>query len=177
MKKLLSMILVLVMLVGGAGSALAAEENTGLNVTEEILMEETLDEGKAERPKVKELQGYDELLQLREQAKNLKTEIKDNNQQIKELRKTNKKDGLGDFKAQIDRLKQLKQERKDLRVTQKNNWQAMKTARQAKDQSQMQNIMNDILTTRQALNETLEQVVDLQEEILASLETGNAQVE
>lgn len=177
MKKLLSMILVLVMLVGGAGSALAAEENTSLDVTEEILMEEAKDEGKAERPKVKELQGYDELLQLREQAKNLKTEIKDSHQQIKEMRKNIQKDGLADLKAKIDSLKQLKQERKTLRATQKNNWQAMKAARQAKDQSQMQNIMNDILTTRQALNETLEQVIDLQEEILASLETGNTQIQ
>lgn len=177
MKKLLSMILVLVMLVGGAGSALAAEENTSLDVTEEILMEEAKDEGKAERPKVKELQGYDELLQLREHAKNLKTEIKGNHQQIKEMRKSIKKDGLADIKAKIDSLKQLKQERKTLRATQKNNWQAMKSARQAKDQSQMQNIMNDILTTRQALNDTLEQVVDIQEEILAALETDNTQTQ
>lgn len=151
MKKMLSLLLTGIMMFSLIATTLAASETPGgkqANVNRA-----------ANQIKVKDLQGYDQLLQLREEGKATREQIKADKQELKGLIKA-AKDGQNEAALPIIKeyradLQGLRAELQSLRATQLGNWETMKVARQAGDQTQMQTIMDQIISTRQALNAQL----------------------
>ncbi|PKM78789.1 MAG: hypothetical protein CVU90_00515 [Firmicutes bacterium HGW-Firmicutes-15] len=153
MRKMLTLVLMGLMLFGLAGSALAVE--VGADNQSRI-------EKAADKVKVKELLNYDQLLSLREEGKANREQIKADNQQIKELIQAAKaaknEEILPVIKEQRSANQALKADLKTLRESQKGNWEAMKAARQAQDQVQMQSIMDQIISVREAINTNLVEI-------------------
>jgi hypothetical protein len=166
MKKMLILVLTGIMLLGLTATTLAASDPSGGKAAKVDKADSQI--------KVKDLQGYDQLLQLREEGKATRDEIKADKQQLKDLIKaakdTKNADALPIIKQYRSELQGLRDELKSLRTTQQGNWEAMKTARQAGDQSQMQAIMDQILNTRQALNAQLVNVKTSVEEFIQALQ-------
>lgn len=150
MRKMLTLLLMGLMLFGVAGSALAVGEGTD---NKQARIE------KANQVKVKELLNYDQLLSLRAEGKANRELIKADNQKVKELIQAAKaaqnKEILPVIKEQRSAGQALKADLKTLWETQKDNWVAMKVSRQAQDQAQMQGIMDQMISTREAINTKL----------------------
>ena len=100
-------------------------------------------------------------------------QIKSERQKIKpmvqEARQAKNKEVLTSVKDLRPEVKQLREELKELRSTQKSNWAAFKEARKAKDQNQVESILNQIVTTRQDINAKLNQIKALEEQLLQTL--------
>lgn len=156
MKKILSLALAGLMSVAITGSAFAADGTTA-------------------KIKVKDLSGYQQLLDLRETGKSTRDQIRSEGQDIKgqvqAARQDKNKDALAGVRSLRPALKQLRVELKDLWTTQKGNWQAMKEARQAQDQTRMESILSQILSTRQAINDKLTQIKAVEDQIVQALQT------
>lgn len=166
MKKIIVLLLTGLMLFAVTATSLAATD-TGAGT-------QTQQNNSASRVKVKDLQGYDQLLQLREDAKTTKDQIKADRQSLKDLIKAAKdaknSAALPVIKQYRSQLQGLKTDLQSLRTEQKTNWGDMKDARQAQDQTQMQTIMNRILSTRQALNDQLLKIKNTTDEFVQALQ-------
>lgn len=158
MKKIVSFALAGLMVAGMAGSAWASgTENTG-------------------QIRVKELPGYQQLLDLREEGKSIRGEIQQERLQIREMlqeaRQEKNKEAVAGLKEIRPSLQQLRQERKELLENQKNNWEAMREARKSGDQEQMESVLNQITSTRQDLNGKLAEIKTVTDEIMQVLQTS-----
>ena len=166
MKKLIILLLTGIMLLGLASTTLAASDAAG---GKQVKVDKT-----ESQFKVKELQGYDQLLKLREDGKATMEQIKTDKQPLKDLIKaakdTKNTAALPIIKQYRSDLQGLRDELKSLRTTQQGNWAAMKTARQAGDQTQMQTIMDQIVSTRQALNTQLLKVKTTADQFIQALQ-------
>lgn len=165
MRKMLTVLLVGLMLFGLAASALAMGDGSS---NKQARIEQA-----ANKIKVKNLQGYDLLLSLREEGKANRERIKANQQQVKELiqaaREAKNKEILPVIKAQRSANQVLRADLKTLWESQKGNWEAMKADRQAQDQVQMQSIMDQIISTRQLINAKLVEIKTAQELFIQAL--------
>lgn len=173
MRKLLVIFLSALMLLGIFGGALAHAEDA-YAVPDIAPADQALDNnenGLMNSVKVKDLQGYDRLLQLREAARAMRAEIKSDRvviiRLVKEAKKAKNQDALTTLKNGLAAIKQIQAERVALWSTQKQNWAEMKAARKAKDQAKMQDILtNKIIPTRIALNEKLQAILSAQNDLI-----------
>lgn len=169
MKRFLVLLMAALMVFGLAGSAFAAGSTDGVQTpaTEDVV--------KAHHPKVKDLQGYDQLVQLRADAEATREQIKADHDQLKILvqatRQDHNKAALEALKPYHETLKQLHADVKALHATQKSNWEAMKAAQQAEDEVQMQTIMNQIISTRQDINAKLVTIESTLNEMIQILQS------
>jgi hypothetical protein len=166
MKKVLILLLTGLMLFGVTATTLAAADSGAGTQTQPNNSES--------RIKVKDLQGYDQLLQMREDAKTTKDQIKADRQNLKDLikaaRDAKNTAALPVIKQYRTELQGLRTDLQSLRTEQKTNWADMKDARQAQDQAQMQTIMDRILSTRQALNDQLLKIKNTADEFIQALQ-------
>lgn len=117
--------------------------------------------------------GYDEFISLRDEGKALREEFQGNQETLKTMGKAIK-DSENLEAAELalsykDEARTLKETQKELGLAQKANWQAMKAALESGDGTQMESIMQDLISGRQALNDNLQSAIDLQEELIAAL--------
>lgn len=158
MKKLMSIAVAGLMVAGLAGSAWAAE-GTGAS------------DGKT---RVGDLPGYQQLLDLREEGKSIREQIRQERGQIKELvkvaREEKDEDTISQLKTYRPTLQQLREERRDLRETQKNNWEEMREARAGGDQTQMESALSQIVAGRQDLNNKLGDIKAVEDQMLQVLQ-------
>lgn len=172
MKRFLVLLMAALMVFGMVGSAFATSSADGVPTpAAEAVVQ-------AHHPKIKDLQGYDQLLQLRAEGKATREQIKGDRDQLKPLvqkaRQDHNKAALEALKPNRENLKQLHADLKALWATQKSNWEAMKAARQANDVTQMQAIMNQIIGTRQDINAKLVAVQSTLEQMLQILQSTPA---
>lgn len=165
MKKILTLLLAGIMLLSFTAVTLAAGDASGGKQAQE---------NKTSQIKVKDLQGYDELLQLREEGKATREQIKAGKQDLKDLLKaakdTQNEAALPIIKEYRANLQGLRTDLQTLRTTQKSNWETMKTARQAGDQTQMESILEGIISTRQALNAKLVEIETSVDQFIQALQ-------
>lgn len=156
MKKILGIALAGMMVLGFTGSALAAEPTEAAKI------------------KVKDLPGYQQLVTLRSEGKAIREQIKNERQQIKTLiqqaKQDKNKEVLQNVKALRPDVKQLRDELMQLRETQKANHVTLKEARQANDHARVENILNQIVSTRQEINAKLTQIKSEADQLLLALQ-------
>jgi hypothetical protein len=159
------------MLLGLAGSALA---DTSTDGTQTLVAATTT---QTQLPRIRDLQGYGQLLQMRSEAKAERAQIKAGREQlqaaVKAARQAHERPGqvLKPYRAT---LKQIMADLKSQWTAQKNNWAAMKQARQAGDVGQMQTIMNQILNVRTAINADLTSIESTLGQMLQALSSNPA---
>lgn len=179
-KRSIALLLAALMVFAIAGTALAASVVIP-DVTAGLQVNEGSENGNISRLKVMNLQGYDQLVQLRQQAVQSREQIKANQKTIKQLAKVASK-GKNKNQEQIALLiayrnnaLQIKADLKALWATQKVNWTEMKAARKAKDTALMQSIFDTkILPTRQAINTKLLDFKAAQDQLITTLTTPPA---
>jgi chromosome segregation ATPase len=169
MKKFLVVMLTVFMLLGLAGSALA---DTSANGTQALVAATNT---QTQLPRIRDLQGYDQLLQLRSAAKTERQQIKADRQQLQSTVQAARQ--AHERPAQVLKpyrttLKQIMTDLKSQRATQKNNWADMKQARQAGDVGQMQTVMNQILNVRTAINADLTAIENTLGQMLQALSSN-----
>lgn len=156
MKKIVSFALTGLMVVGIAGSALAADTTAAAEF------------------KVKDLPAYQELVNLRADGKAIWEQIMSERQEIKplvqEAWQSKNEAVLTSVKDLRPEAKQLREELQQLRSTQKNNAAALKEAYKAGDQNQAESILNQIVTTRRDINDKLTQIKAAEDQILQTLQ-------
>ncbi|MFZ5652348.1 MAG: hypothetical protein ACOY4I_16065 [Bacillota bacterium] len=169
MKRIIVMVLAAIMIFTLAGAAFAEG-------TDGVAAPLPGNTEKVKHPRVKDLQGHDQLLQLREEGKAIREEIKADHQQIKSLaqaaRQSKNKEDLNAVKPYRETLKQLHSDLKGLRAAQKANWEEMKAARQADDVARMQSVMNKIISTRQSINANLQEIENTLDRIIQALQSA-----
>jgi chromosome segregation ATPase len=170
MKKFLVVMLTVLMVLGLAGSALADASADGTQSTVAVATAQT------QPPRIRDLQGYDQLLQLRADAKTEREQIKADREQLKgavqAARQAHDTAAIKALKPYRATLKQIMADLKSQWTTQKGNWAAMKQARQVNDAGQMQTVMSQILNVRQAINADLASIKGALDQMLQTL-TGN----
>ncbi|MTV51089.1 hypothetical protein GJ688_19845 [Heliobacillus mobilis] len=183
LKKLGTVVATLLIALAFAVPAFAADDigaSTAATDTQAVITDgnsgESTENSNIKTLKVKELQGYDQLLTLRAEAVQIRSQIAQNNKTINNLgpsfkkssNKTQAKSIIANYRTQI---KQLRTDLKTLWATQKTNWTDMKIAKKAKDSATMQQIMTDkILVTRTDINSKLSSIVTLQQQTIQSLQ-------
>jgi len=179
MKKIITTLLLTglmsVSLVGGAFAADSTTTPTDTPTTGVVTQVNSVS-----HIKVKDLQGYDQLLQLRADGKAIREQIKSDRSQLKDLilaaRQAHNMSALQALKPMRDALKQQSSDLKTLWTTQRGNWQAMKEAHQANNADQMQTVMNQIVSTRQAINAKLGDIKATLDQMIQSLQAAPAPV-
>lgn len=170
MKKILVLLVAVLMVFGLVGAAFAESGSAG----EPQPAAENA--AKVHHPKVKDLQGFDQLIQLRAEGKATRDQIKANHDQLKSLvqaaRQSKNKQALEALKPFKSTLKQQHADMKALGTTQKGNWEAMKEARQANNEAQMQTILNQIISTRQTINSKLLEIKTTLDQMIQALQTA-----
>jgi len=170
MKKFLVLLMATLMVFGLVGAAFA-ESGSG-----EGPQPAAGDSVKVHHPKIKDLQGFDQLEQLRAEGKAVRDQIKANHDQLKSLvqaaRQSKNKQALEALKPFRNALKQQHADMKALGTTQKGNWEAMKEARQANNEAQMQTILNQIISTRQTINSKLLEIKTTLDQMIQALQTA-----
>lgn len=147
MKKSLAILMMGILLLGYSGTALAVpSEQTDTRMGQKQA---------ADRIKVKDLQRFDQLRQLREEGKATRQQIKADRVEVQKLIQSARDTHLPIIQQYRAELQGLRADSKTLAATQKSNWEAMRTALQAQDQGAMASTMNRIVKTRQEINQQL----------------------
>lgn len=117
--------------------------------------------------------GYDEFVSLREAGQELRAGFQANQEDLKQMGKVIKEtENLEAAELALsykEDAKALKEAQKELGQVQKAAWQAMKAAIEAEDAAQMESVMQELISGRQALNANLQSAIALQEELIAAL--------
>lgn len=158
MKKAITLIIALLMVIGLAGNAFAADPADGGP------------SAKVKHAGVKDLQGWDTLVQAREEGKELRQAIKADFAQLKELakeaRENKNKEALAQLKELRGQVKPLREEIKQMETDKKAAWQSLKDAKQANDTPGMQAALDRINNLKSQINEKLSQVKGILEQAI-----------
>ncbi|MDS1029855.1 hypothetical protein RDV78_04965 [Bacillota bacterium LX-D] len=180
MKKILPWAMASIMFLGGIGyNALPVSAADGNDVTKVVVttnqeeykehnfskaakvkgIKEKANKAKAAKVKVKKLDGYQRLLELKAERKTIKEQIKADRKlvaaEIKKARKEKKKEIAKEYCSSLKDIKTMQQDLKVLWDKQKTNWIELKNARNQRNETEMKKAMEKIVATGEEINKKL----------------------
>jgi TolA-binding protein len=188
MKKVITLLAVLALIAAFSVSAFAANVSLDAQQTLEnsITTDSNTDEDTIIKSDIKSFKGkfsglFNQLIQMRVECKNLRSEIKANNQSLKtewqtlkdSLKDKDKADAkkiLTDLKTNIDpfrtQVKALHGDIKTLRTQKAAEWTNFRAAVKARDEAEASTVLNNILSLKSQIIEKQKSILAIKQHIL-----------